>query len=41
MGKHSKCVIGVCNNDMRNPELHKNHSNMDELCELCELLLNR
>ena len=29
MGKHSRCVIGICNNDMRYPELHKKHSNVD------------
>ena len=23
MGKHSRCVIGECGNDMWNPELHK------------------
>ena len=27
MGKYSRCVIGMCNNDMRCPELHKKHSN--------------
>ena len=30
MGKHSRCVIGVCCNDMQYPELHKKHSNVDE-----------
>ena len=29
MGKHSICVIGVCYNDMRYPELHKKGSNVD------------
>ena len=29
MGKHSRCVIGICNNAMRYPELHKKHSNVD------------
>ena len=23
MGKHSRCVIGIWDNDMRYPELHK------------------
>ena len=27
MRKHSRCVIGICHNDMRSPELHKKHSN--------------
>ena len=30
MGKHSRCVIGICDNDIRYPELHKKHSNVDE-----------
>ena len=30
MGKHSRCVFGVCDNNMRYPQLHKKHSNMDE-----------
>ena len=29
MGKHSKCVIGICGNDMLYPELHEKHSNVD------------
>ena len=29
MGKHSRCVIDICDNDMKSPELHKKHSNMD------------
>ena len=29
MGKHSRCVIGVCDNDMQHPELHKKHRNVD------------
>ena len=29
MGKHPRCVIGICDNDMEYPELHKKHSNMD------------
>ena len=29
MEKPSRCVTGVCDNDMRQPELHKNHSNVD------------
>ena len=29
MGKYSRCVIIVCDDDMRNPELHKKHSNVD------------
>ena len=29
MGKHSGCVIGICNNDMQYPQLHKKHSNVD------------
>ena len=28
MGKHSRCVIDICDNDMQNPELHKKHSNV-------------
>ena len=30
MGKHSRCVTGICDNDIRYPELHKKHSNVDE-----------
>ena len=29
MGKHSRYVIDICNNDMQYPELHKKHSNVD------------
>ena len=29
MGKHSRCVIDICDNDMKYPELHKKHSNVD------------
>ena len=29
MGKHSICVIGICDNGMRYPDLHKKHSNVD------------
>ena len=29
MGKHSTCVVGICDNDMQYPELHKKHSNVD------------
>ena len=29
MRKHSGCVIGICDNDMRYPELHKKHSHVD------------
>ena len=29
MRKHSRCVIGICDNDMRYQELHKKHSNVD------------
>ena len=29
MGKHSRCVSVICDNDMQDPELHKKHSNMD------------
>ena len=25
---NSRCITGICDNDMRNPELHKNHSNV-------------
>ena len=27
MGKHSRCVIYICDNDMQYPELHEKHSN--------------
>ena len=29
MRKHSRCAIGICDNDMRYPELHKKQSNVD------------
>ena len=29
MGKYSRCVTGICDNDMRHLELHKKHSNVD------------
>ena len=29
MGKHSKCVIDICGNDMQYSELYKKHSNVD------------
>ena len=29
MGEHSRCVIGICDNDMQYPELHKKCSNAD------------
>ena len=29
MGKHSRCAIDVCDNDMQYPELQKKHSNVD------------
>ena len=29
MGNHPRCVIGICENDIKYPELHKKHSNMD------------
>ena len=29
MGKHSRCVINICNNDMQYPELHKKRNNVD------------
>ena len=29
MGKHSRCVINICDNDMQYPELHKKYSNVD------------
>ena len=29
MGKHSRCVISICDNDMRYRELHKKNSNVD------------
>ena len=29
MGKHSRFVIGICDNDMQYPELHKKQNNVD------------
>ena len=29
MGKYSRCVTGVCDNDMQYPELHEKHINVD------------
>ena len=29
MGKHSRCVINICDNDMQYPELHKKYINVD------------
>ena len=29
MGKHSRCVIDICDNDMQYPEMHKKLSNVD------------
>ena len=29
MGKHSRCVIDIWENDMQYPELHKKQSNLD------------
>ena len=29
MGKYSRCVIDICDNNMQYPELHKKHSNVD------------
>ena len=29
MGKHSTCVIGICDNDMQYSGLHKKHRNVD------------
>ena len=30
MRKYSRCVTGICDNDMQYPETHKKHSNVDE-----------
>ena len=30
MGKHFRCVIDLCDNDMQYPELHKKHSSVDK-----------
>ena len=29
MGKHSRCVIDISNNDMQYTEPHRKHSNVD------------
>ena len=29
MGKHPRCVIDICDNDMQYSELHKKQSNVD------------
>ena len=29
MGKHSRCVIDICENGMQYSELHQKHSNVD------------
>ena len=29
MGKHCRCAVGICDNNMRYPELHKKDSNVD------------
>ena len=29
MGKHFRCVIDICDNDMHYPQLHKKHSNVN------------
>ena len=29
MGKHSRCVTDICDNDIQHPQLHKKHSNVD------------
>ena len=29
MGKHSRCVIDICDNDMQYPELQKERSHVD------------
>ena len=29
MGKHSRCVTDICDNDMQYQKLHKKHSNVD------------
>ena len=29
MGRHSRCVIDICDNDVQYPELHKKHSTVD------------
>ena len=29
MGKYSRCVIDICDNDIQYSELHKKHNNVD------------
>ena len=29
MGKHSRCAIDICDNEMQYPELHKKRINVD------------
>ena len=29
MGKHSRCVIGICDNHMRYPGIYRKHNNAD------------
>ena len=29
MGKHSRCVIDIYNNEIQYPEMHKKHNNVD------------
>ena len=29
MGKHSRCIVDIYENDMKYPELHKKRSNVD------------
>ena len=29
MGRHSRCVADICDNDVQHPELHKKHSTVD------------
>ena len=29
MGKYSWCIVGICYNNIRYPELHKKHSNVN------------
>ena len=37
MGKYSRCIIDIRDNDMQYPELHKKHSNMDGDIIICKL----
>ena len=30
MAKNSRCIIGICDNDMQYPEAHKKHIKVDE-----------